>query len=159
MKSKHLLQNIEYTGGRDLGLTVYQMLDEIYRNNPSDVLWPARSYGRNMHYDTIIYSSDILETYLCSRSSCNRKDLITGTWSGSSWYGVMSLVSRDVASVVCFFSVKTVSMSILMRSGSGGLWLPKQRLETTSMKNSRQLLCMEFTVFGLQNYNYAWHNP
>ena len=55
-------------------------------------------------------------TYLCSRRSCRRDDLTTGTSSIlPSVRGVNSLVPSETASL----SVKTMPMMIWMRAGSG----------------------------------------
>ena len=59
-------------------------------------------------------------------------------------YGVKSRVPTSVS---CF-SVNTVLMSIPIRSGSGAEWAPKQRVETSSMKNARQFLRIEPTFLG-----------
>ena len=60
---------------------------------------------------------------------------MVGVSSGSiSLYGVSFLVLE---------SIKIVSMSTLMSSGSGGVFPPKQRLETISMKKFWQLFLID----------------
>ena len=76
---------------------------------------------------------------------------MTGTLSLLvSRYGLNSRVSISVSSR----SVNTVSMSIAMRGGSGAEWVPKQSVETSSMKKARQLFRMEvsFLVCDLHKY-------
>ncbi len=66
-------------------------------------------------------------TYLCSRRSCRRDDRTIGLLSP-----LASL--NGVRSRVLSFSVKMMSINILMSSRSGMLSPPKQRVVTTSMK-------------------------
>ena len=98
-------------------------------------------------------------SYLNSSKSCRRWDLITGTGSAFSFLkGVSILVD---------FSANTMSINIIIRSGSGGLSIlrSKQRVDITSIKNEqhsrRNLTCFISHLAKLQNhktinYNYKY---
>ena len=83
------------------------------------------------------------QTYLCSRSSCSKNDLITGTAS-------LSVLLEKLNSLVPWCSVKTMSNNDLIKAGSGGVALPKHRLETSSMKNDLHCLWNCFFTAELQ---------
>ncbi len=69
----------------------------------------------------------VVDLYLCSRRSCRRDDRTIGLLSSLAFV-------NGVRSQVLSFSVKMMSINILMSSGSGMLSPPKHRVVTTSMK-------------------------
>ena len=79
-------------------------------------------------------------------SSCSKNDLITGTAS-------VSALLEKVNFLVPCCSVKTVSNNDSIKAGSGGVALPKHRLETSSMKNDLHCMWNCFFMPELQMNN------
>ena len=85
--------------------------------------------------------NQLLQINLYSKSNWSRNDLMVGILSGfPSLYGVRSCV------VSSSFSKNTVSSNILTRSGSGAASPLKHKIDTTSMKNTRQFFFTSFIV-------------
>ena len=86
------------------------------------------------------------QSYLCSRSSCSKNDLITGTAS-------LPVLEVKVNFLVPCCSVKTMSNNDVINAGSGGVAPPKHRLETSSIKNDLHCMWNCFFISELQINN------
>lgn len=107
----------------------------------------------------MIHTFKVLKiSYLCSRSSCSKNDRIVGISSlFTILYGVKSLVSKALSLMPdSSFSLKIIFINTFIRSGSGAVDCPKHKLDTTSIKNWRQLLLMLSMVLWLNlDFNSA----